>query len=545
MLYLFKYLGPAILLNHWMLLVTDRVIWDSWWAKYLLREGNYALLKRICNEAGNPANYYAHFFLNLFGDPNAASRIFSFIFLAVSGICIYRICLLSGLLSKAEGRLVASLVVAYPGYQVMGDMSIFFYYAGYTLYLVACLVYLQALESRRYPHKVLLHVTAIFAFLLSFSTNSLLVFHYSFVALVFLRYKSQLNYHWRVAIIRLPRKLTMLIVLPWAFWIWKEIFTPRHGPYINYNRLKLDLLMIPAGIRKLMENAILAYFRSDAGLICLKLLAGVAIIVLLINFFRNRWRSAPQPVFNFRLVVFGGLSLFLAALPYILVTEYPYFFTHGWGTKNSLLVALPVALIITGAVMHALRGRWIPNLPRLLIVTIFIVFAVENNRNYLNWELQTVKENSYSENARSLLAHQPYTFLEIRDCYKIPDTVSWYPDLVWSYQFGLILQRLQLFAAEIEVPARDCATPDRVPGIHGKYPEEKIRKLIVDTTLPDELIRIGAARRQGVLTITGNPGAPALSYGDLASLRYLKWSQYPRYKVLVRQYTKVYLADRS
>ena len=92
---------------------------------------------------------------------------------------------------------------------------------------------------------------------------------------------------------------------------------------------------------------------------------------------------------NVGIILYGILLLVLAGLPYILVDQ--PFCLDGWGTKNSALLHLPVALIILGFIHIVFPAQSMV----YIVMFIAIVFSIYINMKYMHYIAVYVKNRSW------------------------------------------------------------------------------------------------------------------------------------------------------
>jgi len=280
------------------------------------------------------------------------------------------------------------LFAGYPGVKTY----VTFIAANYVLYLALFLlaVFLATTpdrNSRAIPH--VLRGVAALLFLLSFNMNSLLVFHYGFVALLAV-------WWWKS---RRSADLTWLLVyasLPLLYWITKQSFFPRHAEFAAYNQFQHSPVTVASAVirfaiavygelqdvlRELWAQPLLVLL--TVGLICL-------VGRRLESKYPNLLRCSSRPE---RSVIFGILLLGLGAFPYVVVGLAP---ADAWSSRHEMLVGLPLAIIVlgvTGVVEKERRGML--SLASLSVLGLIVVgFTLTTVHTYIGWQARWVKDRS-------------------------------------------------------------------------------------------------------------------------------------------------------
>lgn len=154
-------------------------------------------------------------------------------------------------------------------------------------------------------------------FLLSFNTNSLLVFY-----LLPMMHAAWLNSEqkWK-SVIRFGTTNVLFVIAPIFFFWFKTQFYPPHGLYAGYNGISFKLLYLA--------------------------LLPLPVIVLGFYLARRHFKGEWQTNRWFLFVISGLFTLWLAALPYLVTGKLPTF--TDWDSRHQLLLPLGGALLLVGA----------------------------------------------------------------------------------------------------------------------------------------------------------------------------------------------------
>jgi hypothetical protein len=172
------------LLAHGLVLLTDHLIWDGWWANADLGLPDAGILARQFRESGKPLEgwFLAPFrLIPSFEGRIAAGKLAGVAcwigsFLAMHA-CLRRLARLTAPVALA----ISALAVTAPVYEVLGDVSLAMYPACMLLFWCGWLLFAEAVE-RRGTAAIACRVAAAALLFLSFNVNSLLVMHYAVAA---------------------------------------------------------------------------------------------------------------------------------------------------------------------------------------------------------------------------------------------------------------------------------------------------------------------------------------------------------------------------
>lgn len=406
-------IGAVALLSHGLLLLNDGTYWDGWLLKSYLDESNWNELHKWATEAGLPGMDYFYWGLKLTG-LFAFYKVIAFLLILFSAILVYRLILQFNWLNRFEALGIATLSLVYPAYQTTIELSTFRYLFFYCLFLLAALLLVHAertIDSAK--PGLLLRLLSLILFFASFSLNSLLVFYFSFLLLLFLNIRQTKALSWSdIARTQVLRRMDLLL-LPILYWAIKKIFFPTHGPYAGYNSLNLDPTSVLSHFGGFMQTAI--YGQVDASL--MKLIGqplAWALFLACVYWAYSRFRnSASEILLTHHQVeqesrrskwffVFGIILLISGIFPYAAVGLSPSI--SGWNTRHALLVGLPMALLI----VVALRPIWVGGLyddgthvgggGRLISVLIgaslLLAFTLSTIDYYVGWQVRAIKDRA-------------------------------------------------------------------------------------------------------------------------------------------------------
>ena len=399
------------LLGHGLLLLNDGTYWDDWLIKNQLATGTWGEQYGWATQMGLPVFAYFFWGLKLAGLIGHYKAV-AFLSVALSAILIYKICQRFSWLNRTEALGIALLSLAYPAYQTTVALSTLQYEVFYCLFLFAAWLLLRSEQAGGLKGPALaVRLTTLLLFFLAFNVDSLLVFYFPFLLLVFLSIRQTRGLSWSVALKTLPLRRLDFILLPFAYWGGKKFFFPTHGLYAHYNSIDLDLTLLAN--RVLASIKIAGYAQVEAAIAGM---AGHPILWLLtltatfLIYSRFMKRHDAAPLTHFEVLressktkwffLFGLLLLLSAVFPYSAVGDIPTL--SGWNSRHALLVGLPMAVLIVAA----LRLVWVGGLYRepgrfdrrmislSIAASLLLAFTLSTIDYYVGWQVRAIKDRA-------------------------------------------------------------------------------------------------------------------------------------------------------
>lgn len=411
-----------IFIVHGFLLINDGIYWDDW--LWINPTNNHLEIDRMvsaANEMGTVITFWLHIWLVEF----LGYRIVTFIAIIIAGILVFLIGQHKKILDHSDALFVALITVSYPAFQTWILLSTANYVFYYALFLLGVFISLKS-EIYRGTLRIILVAFAILLFFLSFNLNSLLVFYFGFLLLLFcLNYRHN-GLSWKQALILFISRRLYLIFLPFIYWIVKEVFFPSHGLYADYNRFTFSpfkllhniILFIYCGVYKQFNTALVELNRQPG----LWLFVLLAVSVWYAKFKGDMVHSSETSetlVKPHSLLAYGFLLMGLGMFPYIVVGLSPSL--AGWGTRHSLLLALPIALIIVALARLLFRSSE-GNLSRIgwmFLTTLLLAFSIATVSSYIGWQARWVKDRSVMVNLTRLDGAKYYSVYWVNDQYRL------------------------------------------------------------------------------------------------------------------------------
>jgi len=396
---------------HGLLLMNDGIYWDDWLSIGYLKNGDWQSLSEQTSEMGLPLLGYFQWTLKLL-NIYTHYKIIAFLLIYISSVLIYKTSLNLRILTATESFLIAVIFIAFPAYQVTVLFCTLNYLFCLSLFYLAAYIYVESLGKKSLGLIRMLRVGAATIFFISFNLNSLLVYFYAFLMLMFFSQKSRDGGTWIKNLSSFIRANWPIIILPIAYWVIRSIFTPPHGLYANYHRLDVSAWQIFSLSISFIRVSVFGQFFSaardlgDHVTVWLVLLIGVCVAYGYLirnqrvkNRVRENWFNDKHAISAFG---FGLIALICAIFPYAAVGLSPE--SAGFGTRHNVLISLPVAILIISVFRIYSQSYGQLNLSSqigfkrnqlLIISSVVLSFALSCNHYYISWEARAIKDRAF------------------------------------------------------------------------------------------------------------------------------------------------------
>lgn len=402
-------IGLVALLGHGLLLLNDGTYFDSWLMQPMLRERNWSEVYNWFSEMGLPVSAYVFWGAELSGEHYQAIAFLSKLF---SAVLIYKICLRLTWVNRYEALGIALLSLAYPAYQAAVASCNLHYEFFYCLFLLAAWLLLRSEQAGGHKGPTLFaRVLTLLLFFLAFNLNSLLVFYFAFLLLLFLHLKQANLLSWSVALKTLLPRHIDFILLPFVYWAGKKLLFPTHGKYESYNTINLSLTSLVTHMLDFIKTA--GYAQVEVSVVHLMgqpmlwILALAGIYLSYSRFMKNGKAAVLSHIEIEQesrktkwIFMYGILLLLSGVFAYSAVGLSPS--PSGWSTRHAILVGLPMAILIVAA----LRPLWINGLyhepgnfdARLVSILIggslLAAFTLSTINYYVGWQVRAIKDRA-------------------------------------------------------------------------------------------------------------------------------------------------------
>jgi hypothetical protein len=172
--------------THGLLLLNEGKYWDTWLIHTFIKDGSWNLLSQLYNDSGRPMMGYLIAGIGHLPNFYFVERVLEVFSIFIFGVLVYKICTLPGFLRPSQGLCIALLGLCYPAfYQFMVGFDVYMYY--YCFFMLG--VYLVLRNARNNNPPWLIRAPILLLFFVSFDLNSLLVYYFGFLALLFWVFK--------------------------------------------------------------------------------------------------------------------------------------------------------------------------------------------------------------------------------------------------------------------------------------------------------------------------------------------------------------------
>lgn len=371
-------LGYGIL-THGVIVLNDGLYWDGWLVDAWQQNNDKTSMRRFYSEVGMPNLYYEHWILGRFPWRKLAYRAISLVSILIIAVSVFLTAVHTNVFNPLQAAVISLLLLSYPAYAVTFDgVASLQYTFKIALFYVGCYFAVTTIGNSDAASMAVFALSLIL-FFLAFNANSILVYVWGFL----------LFYSWIVQTGSPDgfgsyeiTKVVLLVMLPFAYWLMKETFAPRHGYYRNYNKIRITPFSV-------LESSLQAFrYGIDAPMIkptlelaqrknAFLILAGVAMGSLLFDYDKDLW---AVPKLNALQALAAGYGLaILGALPFILVGQ--GFHEGGWASKNCMLFHLPFALVVLGWLQFVPSSFGIVLVPIILLAN--AVYIVKTHLLYI------------------------------------------------------------------------------------------------------------------------------------------------------------------
>lgn len=397
--------------GHGLLLLNDGIYWDDWvW--FDLRNNAYHSDRVFAasEEMGSlPYEKYFGRLFSIFPSKVIASKFFVFLAIVAVGLALFRICRASGYFDRRESLLIAVIAIVYPANKTQVVMSTAFYQIYLAVFLAACQIALEnVIIPRSRARFVVLRVSSIVLFFVSFSMTSLIVFFFCFM--LFLLYRSYTQLPAGDSFIKKVRRSLSgnidYLLAPIAFWLVKSTLFHPYGYYEGYRQLQASPQTILQAMKELIAVGTYGQFEFVIDLVKSRVFPWMTIpsyvyllfaIVTIFGYGLVIRKAAitRQNVFHLLGPLAFALMLVAAAiLPYAVIGHSSSYF--GMDTRNLILLGIPMAMVLVASLRVSNRASdgHLSTAGASLLVLPIVGFILVLTQSYLHWELRWMKDLS-------------------------------------------------------------------------------------------------------------------------------------------------------
>ena len=394
-------IGLFALFSHGLLLLNDGVYWDGWLIYVGKITNRWELINGIYADRGGLPIYTAfHWLLYQFPFFVFGYKLSAFLFISSSAFFIYRIARLL-FNNPLISLFIALVALTFPSNQATVELIVIPYLLSYFLFWLGCLL-LVLTRTKKNP-AIWWHLAAAFSLVLSFRMYSLLVYFYGFLFILYMTYLVRKK---GVEFVQTTKQFIVLyfvyLVLPILFWVGNAWLFPPGGFYANADAFIWGPVLFDLTASYFTFGVAWQFLESLANLANpLVLFPVVAISWLAAWGFANKKHAQLflGATLNPRQLLLGGAVLFAAGVfPYVIVGRATML--HGWATRNTILIAVPIAVLLAGLAQGlGVKGKkgqtqLVSKITVFVLFVLTLLFTVETAKFYLMWQLRAIKDHS-------------------------------------------------------------------------------------------------------------------------------------------------------
>jgi hypothetical protein len=432
--------------THFLLILNDGLYFDDSHLVWMLKSKDWDMLYIAQSMYGNTLIAYFDWLFSYFPNTAFYMRLTVFASSFISSILLYKVCLNSGFVNRGDSLFISLLYIVFPAYLMNFVINITFHSVSNLFFIGG--VYLSIkLENSEGRKNIIFRLSSLVLFLLSFITNSYLVFYFGFL-IFYLIYK-----HKKSSKDILSDSFTFLtsridfILLPFVFWASKLIFTPVWGWALGYNKITLNIADIFFVYARFVRTFVWQIYVLGSSHI--RFVVVMLVSALVLSFVLPYTQKVKRRDYLF-IVVFSIVLLILAIFPYAAVNKsLGNGLPTSYDSRNALLVAIPIAILLVSMARMIFQGKVI--LMYSILVILIVNCCLYRVNVYALWQIDAVKQNSILLNMKDN-RHVRDLHVVVLDVYyatEIDDKLSW-PSSFLGIIFGE-LSRYCFVSKELKV----------------------------------------------------------------------------------------------
>lgn len=439
-----------------LILLTDYVIWDGWWeANFIRNPSETQYLQRIFKEIGRPQEVF--YFFPFFFTSNIAmlAKVIGVFGWIASCVFQYRYLRKAICLPREAALAIALVSLACPFFTFWGELTYNMYVISVMFFWFAWALTASRIENYRIRVRMslLFRILIVLFFILSFELNSNLAHLYAVGALTLIAtFKMPPLKDVRSSLLVFSSRYWEIALLPIVYWIWKITCTPTSGYYSNYNKVEIGVAKILEGYAIFFKHLPDYFARITWESLGFSLLFAF-LLAILVSVYKTPTQRLTKIIVNgnHTLLLLGGIFLLLASPFSYIVVGQPVI-CAGWEARNTILLNFPFAIIAVTLCALVIK-KVLPLQPQWLIVAVGYIISVgmlTTNYTTLRWQAfgakqvaiqKGIRQILHSDNAKAATTSEyqnaPTTekvnVINLRDYYQIPNTLHWYPHVIWTY----------------------------------------------------------------------------------------------------------------
>lgn len=333
------------IMTNFLLLIVSGRWWDDWTIHFM----SFEEMMNTYRQAGSVIGSFLLYPVK--GIPFGGYRILVFLWHYLSSLIVFRIITSIDIFREKDALWCTILYITAP----INDARITLITYGYTLLLCFFWMgfYLLIVSGKEYGRKgIVIRILADILLVTSYWVESLLVF--TGVIWIYLFYDSIQKSKETETIFRklfiCLRKNIDIFVLPFAFFIVKNLFFTPNGRYEGYNAISMESIIdVMKHFIQILEGTLSNLFENYKAIqygkifwIVFGLYTGGVLLYSVLE--KNKDYNVRNERKNVFLILLGWVCLFAGLFPYIVIRQAPIYFKGVMG-RDSLLLGLGIALI--------------------------------------------------------------------------------------------------------------------------------------------------------------------------------------------------------
>jgi hypothetical protein len=404
-----------------LLLTNDGTNWDSWYVISLTKSRHWATIKDYFNSAGVASYLYFFKAMGTFNNPISAFMCGTFTCALANNILIYIASIRLTTISKSEALCITLLATAIPVYNAAQDLVMLPFALGFTLFLVASILTQSSIQTKGWRHWCL-RLSAVFLFFASFTNASLLVLFGGLYILALFRYQQTRIISFRSALLKFPIAYPELLILPPAYWAFRNMVTPQYGWYASYNSPLANLKKIPGNLWSFINVPLFHAKQSFLWIahhpFAVLIIIGVTIGAVRFTPKTMSFQRGSTPTSTF--VWFGSLLLFFAVFPFAAAGKHFAWMQLGENSHYFIQAGLPCSILLFAGIRFVFTRNNLQSAPYIFPTVAFVVmiFGCQLQGYYIAERAEWIFSRSVLHNAAqneairasSLIAVQGFSF---------------------------------------------------------------------------------------------------------------------------------------
>lgn len=392
--------------NIFLLLNFNAIYWDDW-AWFYQEDISFVLQAFDQLKVGYKGEFFL-FLMNLDFYGAYPFRIFVFIAIFISGLCVYYI------LSKIEhfDRHSRFFIVLFfllaPLFTSKMLASISIFYLPVMFFFIGFAIMVKYVNEGNIFNRIL----ALILFTLSFSTNSVLVFY--FIIFIFLYYFHFNSFNGILEFIKnmllISKKYIDFLLIPFLYYIYKSIYMVPWGLYEGYNGISLLKMLNPIkyfeSIGRNFFDPIFSSLQETSSIIVFL----IFFIYIIDIFKKNKHLNMIEDEKNKKLLLFviGFIMFIFATMPYIAVDKMP---KMGFSdSRFQILLPLGFSILLYYSVLLIFKN----NFRKYMLLVLIFSFIIFNIKDQFAWNIDWQYQQSIKQNIEdSEIIKNNSTFLVI------------------------------------------------------------------------------------------------------------------------------------